>query len=86
MVLYWDDEDSELGAGTRGPYDLLWIMADVSHPCSAGPYEEIPGPPKVPQIMVQHPKRKSIDSIGSIVSGILEVQVSRLWSHCSSLG
>ena len=37
--------------------------------------EQVPGPPKGPKIMAQHPKIESIGSIGSIILPILEVQV-----------
>ena len=30
----------------------------------------VPGPPKVPEIMAQYPKRERIGSIGSIILGI----------------
>ena len=48
----------------------------------------VPGPPKVPQIMAQYFKIESTSSIGSIVLGILEVQVDikemdQMFQHCS---
>ena len=35
-----------------------------------------PGPPKEPKIMAQYPKIESIESIGSIILGIFEVQAT----------
>ena len=44
---------------------------------ASGPFIQVPGPPKVPEILAQDPKTrsKSIGSAGSFVVGILEVQV-----------
>ena len=36
---------------------------------------QLPGPSSVPKIMAQYPKTNSISSIGSIILGILEVQL-----------